>query len=87
MEPEIDIKIYILYEENFRSLLIDYYQACFIRRACTKGQRHEVLKKKIARIKVRRETKGLLFFTSKVPFLKTGCNQKSPLVAHVCGSS
>jgi len=85
MEHEIDIKIYILYEENCRSLLIDYYQACFIRRACTKGERYEVKKK--ARIKIRGETKGLLFFTSKVPFLKTGCNQKSPLEAHVCGSS
>jgi hypothetical protein len=37
--------MYILYEVNCRSLLIDYYRACFVRRACMKGERYEVKKK------------------------------------------
>jgi len=42
MEPEIEIKMYMLYEVNCRSLLINYCQACIVRTACMKGERYEV---------------------------------------------
>jgi hypothetical protein len=45
MEPERERKIYILYEVNCCSSLINYYQACIVRRACMKGEKYEVSRK------------------------------------------